>query len=60
MTIVQIIKTQFQGIDIEVFTEGGFTFTGSVADGSDTLVVLSSGGILTTIAGDQIVAFRPL
>ncbi len=60
MTIADIIRNQFQGVDVEINTLGGFTFTGAVSDGSDDLVVLNNAGVLTTIQGEDIVAFRPL
>ncbi|WP_432663652.1 hypothetical protein R9X47_24110 [Wukongibacter baidiensis] len=60
MSIADIIRNQFQGVDVEINTLGGFTFTGTVSDGSDDLVVLNNGGVLTTIQGEDIVAFRPL
>jgi len=60
VTIADIIRSQFQGVDVEINTLGGFTFVGTVSDGSDNLVVLNNAGVLTTIEGEDIVAFRPL
>ncbi|WP_432663653.1 hypothetical protein R9X47_24115 [Wukongibacter baidiensis] len=62
MSIADIIRNQFQGVNVEINTLGGFTFTGTVSDGSeeDDLVVLNNAGVLTTIQGEDIVAFRPL